>query len=430
MKDKIRVVLPKKFDLVVGDTFQLFYVGVVEAPNPYVYDILAVCEKGRNYPRYFEYTPEEEGEHLLTVSVFDAGKNLLGKGETLLNVVKGKSPEKETNILCIGDSLTAGGHWVSEVNRRLTSNDGAPEGNGFKNFNFIGTCKKDNVGFEGYGGWKWEDFTREESTTNPSIWVTCKTNKTVEDQHSLWEDDNGNLWQIETIDIGRLKFNRFKGHTAPRPESGKLTHFKNAINKETIEIINTYNEDPNPFYDEESKKVSFIEYCKKHNFRGIDGVYVLLGGNGLIGNTKPYNVFCEDLKEKAKKLIDFIHADYPEAQIKIMMMPVPSKNGGTGASYGAELPYCDDYGLAHYVMETNMAYEKIALQKEYCEFVEFINISAQFDTDNNYPSTEKNVNTRSAKKEVIGTNGLHPTIDGYMQIADAVYRNAVKSFCK
>ena len=41
--DAIRVVLPKKNDLVVGDTFQLFYRGVVEAPNPFCYDILAVC---------------------------------------------------------------------------------------------------------------------------------------------------------------------------------------------------------------------------------------------------------------------------------------------------------------------------------------------------------------------------------------------------
>ena len=81
-------------------------------------------------------------------------------------------------------------------------------------------------------------------------------------------------------------------------------------------------------------------------------------------------------------------------------------------------------------MEANMAYEKLALQKEYCGFVEFINIAAQFDTDNSYPSAEKNVNMRSTKKEIIGTNGLHPTADGYMQIADAVYRNAVKSFCK
>ena len=54
--EKVNVYLPKKFDLVVGDTFQMFYRGIIDSPNPYIYDILAVCEKGRNCPRYFEFT--------------------------------------------------------------------------------------------------------------------------------------------------------------------------------------------------------------------------------------------------------------------------------------------------------------------------------------------------------------------------------------
>ena len=35
MAKSIRIILPEKYDLVVGDTFQLFYRGVIEAPNPY-----------------------------------------------------------------------------------------------------------------------------------------------------------------------------------------------------------------------------------------------------------------------------------------------------------------------------------------------------------------------------------------------------------
>ena len=44
MNDKMRVILPEKYDLVVGDTFQLFYRGVVEAPNPFYYNIVSYCE--------------------------------------------------------------------------------------------------------------------------------------------------------------------------------------------------------------------------------------------------------------------------------------------------------------------------------------------------------------------------------------------------
>ena len=156
--DKVHVNLPDKYDLVVGDTFQLFYTGIIEHHNPGIYDILANCEKGKNCPRYYEFTPEEEGRHKLTISVFGPGKVLLGQGETILNVNAPQKPKKPYNILCLGASTTAGGEWAGEAYRRLTATDGEPKGNGFDNIKFIGTCKKGDVGLEGYGGWRWETY--------------------------------------------------------------------------------------------------------------------------------------------------------------------------------------------------------------------------------------------------------------------------------
>lgn len=82
--------------------------GVIEAPNPYVYSIVVVCEKGRPFPRYFEYIPEEPGEHKLTIRLYDAWRNLVGEGETLLVAKAAKEPAKCTTMLCMGDSLTDG----------------------------------------------------------------------------------------------------------------------------------------------------------------------------------------------------------------------------------------------------------------------------------------------------------------------------------
>ncbi|MFA7636762.1 MAG: hypothetical protein WCX81_03260, partial [Monoglobales bacterium] len=113
--EKVNVVLPDKFSLVVGDTFQLFYRGIINAPNPYVYDILATCEKGKNCPRYFEFTPEEEGQYELTISVYGPDKVLLGQASTMLDVAMPKQPSKPVNVLCVGDSLTASGHWPEEA---------------------------------------------------------------------------------------------------------------------------------------------------------------------------------------------------------------------------------------------------------------------------------------------------------------------------
>jgi hypothetical protein len=57
-------------------------------------------------------------------------------------------------------------------------------------------------------------------------------------------------------------------------------------------------------------------------------------------------------------------------------------------------------------------------------------ISGQFDSDYNMPHAHKCVNTRSSETEIVGTNGVHPMVEGYYQIADAVYRNMIKEFCQ
>ena len=168
--DQVQVVLPSSFDLVVGDTFQLFYRGIIEAANPYAYDILAVCEKGSNYPRYFEFTPEEEGSHKLTITVFSNDKSVLASAETMLHVYKAKkSPEREVNILCVGDSLTANGIWPQEAHRRLTATDGTPCGLGLSGSQFVGSEKLGEVGYEGYGGWTWETYTNRGSELFSSV---------------------------------------------------------------------------------------------------------------------------------------------------------------------------------------------------------------------------------------------------------------------
>ena len=59
--------LAENYDLVIGDTFELFYRGVVRSMNPYKYYIYVTSPKGRPYPRYYTYTPGvgEEGDYPL-----------------------------------------------------------------------------------------------------------------------------------------------------------------------------------------------------------------------------------------------------------------------------------------------------------------------------------------------------------------------------
>lgn len=421
MNSKIRVILPDKYDLVVGDTFQLFYRGVVEAPNPFCYDILAVCEQGKNFPRYFEFTPEKPGKHRLTISVYDAAKTLLGSGETILNVAMPKPPDSNINILCIGDSLTTNGEWPQEAYRRLTSKEGNPKGLGFDKISFVGGCGEGCVHYEGYGGWRWDSYFSEDIE---DMWVVCEHDKNIADQHSIWEDSNGNLWKLETIVYENLKFIPYDNREIPVVKSGILTHKKNAVNIDDILIKRTYRGRPSPFYDEKSGGVNFKAYTEKLGIKKLDAVYILLGLNGVV-TLDNISHHCQTVVRDGKLLVNKIHIAYPEAKIKVMGCVIPSQNGGIGNNNGAIMPHCDDYGLTRYIMELNIVYGEWAREPQYSSFLEYINVSGQFDSDYAYPKIEKPVNTRSSYKEFLDINGVHPTNEGYMQIADAAFRNMV-----
>ncbi|MDK0670431.1 BppU family phage baseplate upper protein [Clostridium perfringens] len=427
--NSVRIVLPDEITCVVGDTLQLFYRGVVEAVNPYNYDIRIRCRRGKAFPRYFEYTPalEDVGEYDWAIEVYNNAKILLAKSKCKLKVVKPlNSPSSNKNVLCIGDSLTSGGYWCIEAKRRLLESDGEPVGLNKNNISFIGTKRNKNCLFEGYGGWTWNSYLAKPNVSKLDIWVYCTHDKNSRDQHSKWTDSAGAKWQLETIEPNRLKFTRVEGHTNPMPvEPGELTHLENAVNTNAISYTRCTVADGNPFWDLETDRVDFKKYCQAHGFEKIDYVYTLLTWNG--GRADMATI--EDNKtviDQAKQLIDIIHRDYPNAKIRIMGIPLPSLNGGTGANYGANGNYADTYGLVRGVFGLNLAYQEFANREGYKDFVEFVNVSGQFDSENNMPAELVKVNTRSSKTELRGSNGVHPTMEGYYQIADVAYRQLVK----
>ena len=346
-EDKINIYLPDEYYLTINDNFQLFYRGVIQAVNPYNYHINVICSKGSVFPRYFEWTPTESdlGTYNLELTVKDNNGKLLGKDTTKLIVVKPKISNEIQNVLCIGDSLTGGGYWVREAERRFNESGGKPAGLDLQYLNFIGTKQANLLGkvtrFEGYGGWTWSSF--------------CSANS--------------------------------------------------------------------PFYDETLADISFKSYCEKNGFEDIDLVYILLTWNGQGTPYKTdYNV-NEGHFIYAQKLIDKIHEEYPNAQIRCLGIQMPSQNGGMGANYGATGSYSDAYGILVSAMNYNKCLEEFCKLDKYSSFVKYVDVAGQFDTDYNMPSKDKPVNNRSETTEVVGTNGVHPTINGYYQIADAVFRS-------
>lgn len=425
-----RVILPDVFHAVVGDTLQLFYRGIVEHPDPYFYNIEFKCDIGKNTARYYEVTPAAAhvGDHTLTVNVRDNRDNILATATCKLRVhAVRNSPSSEKRILCIGDSLTSAGNWCREAMRRLTASDGTPAGLDLTNIRFIGTKKNGECGYEGYGGWTWGSYLASPSRNTLGMWVYASHDKDSTDQHSLWKDAGGNIWSMETIEENRIKFTRYQNHTADMPiGTGTLTHYQNGTHTASISYEETVYAEGNPFWDSDEGQVNFQTYCERNGFGGIDYVYTLLTWNGL-GAYYPDadSTAIANHVANAKRLLRILHEQYPNAKVKMMGIQLPSVNGGCGQSYGANSVYSNWYGLVRSVMGMNLAYQQMANEDEFKGYVEFINVSGQFDSEYNMPRQSKAVNTRSTTTEQVGTNGVHPSLDGYYQIGDAAFRSMV-----
>ena len=132
-----------------------------------------------------------------------------------------------------------------------------------------------------------------------------------------------------------------------------------------------------------------------------------------------------------KNFIDAFHTDFPNSKVKLMGMYVPSlilMMPGYGANGSM---YADTYNVKCRLKEQAKNYQDFANEENYTPFVEMVDIACQLDSDYNFPITQKAVNTRNNATEPYANNTLHASPSGgYMQIADAVYRNFVANFCQ
>ena len=165
--------LAKRYDLVVGDTFQLFYTGTVKAFNIENEGVRVVCSVGSQMPRYFEYTPTEEDagkSYKLTITTRRFDGSVISEGETMLHVhpkLTNMTTPSHLNMLIFGDSLTSGGRWPGEGLRRIYGTDMSVKPQSLGVTNTCTTYGTKNalingysVYHEGYGGWTWDRFLK------------------------------------------------------------------------------------------------------------------------------------------------------------------------------------------------------------------------------------------------------------------------------
>lgn len=420
------IILPDKIYAVVGDTLQLFKRGFVKAVNPYNYDVFISCIKGGQFPRYWEYTPAlgDVGTTPFVAYIKNGNGDILTiKEVSLITVAAVQSPSAATTILCVGDSLTTSGEWCQEASRRLIGTGGSPAGLALSNILFKGRKTGGGIGWEGNGGWQWSSY----ATAGVSAYRFTVSGITTPPALGAVYANNGEYFTVMEINItlgsGSILCTNYYGN-APEA-SGTLTK-DSGLGDATITFSASALDSGNPFWDAMAGALDFPTYVNTYMSGACDSIYFLLTWNGQAGNKSDFSYEIG----VAKTLIDHIHTNYPSCKIKIMGIPLPSLNGGIGIDYQGSSSYSNPYGLVVTALNLNNAYQNWCNEAAYSGFMEFVNISAQFDAENNMQEAEKPVNTRSSKTEMVGINGVHPDIEGQNQIADVVYRNFIANFCQ
>ncbi len=208
---------------------------------------------------------------------------------------------------------------------------------------------------------------------------------------------------------------------------------KKTINSETVNYegrggwqwnnyLSGYDATPSPFKSVNGG-IDFKEYMEKNNIDEITEVYIMMTFNGLPGTFQEFS-FNDSFIKDAKKLIDKIHTDLPNAKISIMSLPLTSTKAGLGAYYTIKQAYGDNYGKAVTILNYDAFLEDWCKMDEYKDFMRFVDIKGQFDSENNMPSEKKAVNNtnNNVQEEVGNAMGMHPSSAGYKQIGEAFYR--------
>lgn len=412
---------------VVGDTIQLFYDAFIDSDVPA--DSLVVkfqCNKGKNYPRYWEFTPSasDVGTHTITIELYNLSGNLLDSADVNLKVISASNPVSAKNVLFIGDSLMQGEIPI-ETSRRFKGTAGvatSPEALSLTNINVVGRIQNtaETVGWEGNGGWRYDDYT---SAGKPAVrfTVTGITDAVVGAYYKVGD---------YTLQIAEVNVTSGSGNIrclivgassiGSTPQSGTLTKQTGSAGQDSITYTAWSTDSYQPFWNESQNKFDIASYVTTYCGGQCDIICILLGINGV--STLDTFADVSTIIDDAKTLFSLIHTDLPNAKIIVSTMPMPSPLGGLGAnnSASANNGNYNWHGYCHKVKEYNRLLLALNNDSTFKTYVRVVNVHAQFDAYHGYPEGSKAINTRVSATETVQTNGVHPRNEGYWQLADAL----------
>lgn len=412
---------------VKGDYLQIFWRSIIEAVNPYQFDIISSCQVGKHFPRYFELEAATAANNVgktypLTVKVRNNNLHELCSATANIHIIDNPtSPSSLKKILCVGASATAGGQWVFELSRRLTQTNGEgtsfnPTGLGLTNIEFVGrkngTGKK--IKLEATGGWTVQNYAGE-GIQAYRFFVTGISQINVNDSYTV----NGYTFTITEINVteGTGNIRCTYNGTPSIPSSGTLTR-TSGTGDISITYTSYQSESYNPFWNKDTARLDFKGYADRYCDGSIDFLLFHCGVNDIFGGTQSD---IDNAISAFRQILTAYHSDFPNGKVIISSVPVGSPTGGFGANYGAHLT-TNYYSF----LKQAFAYAKklISLCKEedFSSYTTYCPAMEEFDSEHGYPSSKVSVNNRSSTTESRGTNAVHPFTEGYYLVSDAFYR--------
>lgn len=384
--------LPKHIYVANGRTIEIYYNQVLL--NADRYNIQATCPIGKALERKFQIigdTSHIGNTYTLSLVAYNDAGEVVASGTSTIHIVS-NTISASKNVLPVGDSLTNGKPWLSELH---TLSD---------NLNTVGTRQGIHEGRSG---------ANVSTYTNVSGGI-------VYDYDNYYNDNSVPVFDASaSYDIGdKVKI----AHTFGNGTSGyrywvfKQAHSPGAFNESEAYCYSG----GNPFYDYVNDKISFSFY---RSFFGInyDAIILFLGTNGinLDPETNPNGALG------IKNLIELIREDEPTTPILVINTIFRSNQNGIGNQGNT-----DGY-VAQIAYKFNEDKKVLLLAKAVDDLcgsmsnVYLCPVGFTHDSKYNFGNNKVQVNPRLTSTEDVfelqPSDSVHPQTPGYMQMADEMF---------
>ena len=426
--DHVDICVPDTINAVVGDTLQLYYKSIFKCVEFSNYDINILGDIGKQFPRYYELTPlvNQVGEHTITFKIKDSNNNLISEKSCTLNIVSGAtSPSSNINVLCVGASETTGGQWVAEFKRRLVGTGGTPAGNELTNITFVGrknqTVDGVQANFEATGGYAYGSYTSTTGRLHKFYFTSEKpAGELSVGNVYTYQGNEYTVTEINLTDnVGNISCT---GAADPTGTNGTLTKISGE-GSNTL-VFATCDSSGNPFVY--NGVVDMQQYANDYCNGSIDVIYVAAFANA----TSPYKFDFTNNFTSMQAFIDQCRSAFPSVKVCVALVYNPDVRGGMGVNYGTDGTWSLAYGMKYTFMNLCNALQNYINERNLGDYVYIVNWLNEFDEENDFKQTTKQVNVRSQVTEIFGVNGMHPSDIGYLQMADTCYRLFVSKFCQ